>query len=161
MLGSSSNQSNGQQPPQIQPEVSRSGPVRGNDGTITASVIGHDLAIIGDGLQIVSQGRIIVEGKIFGDVLGEEILIGQDAVVSGLVNARAVTIQGSASGTIKADDVALASTARVDGEIHHQSLQIQSGAEFEGRCRRGETSDSLQPNLAEAAAQNGNSQTYT
>ncbi|MFM1814840.1 MAG: hypothetical protein RLZ98_1535 [Pseudomonadota bacterium] len=111
------------------------------------SLISKDLTIIGSGLKIVSKGTVNIEGRIVGDVIGTEILIGEEANVSGLVNAESVVVRGSVSGTIKAVNVTLAATAKVEGEVHHQSLTIEQGALFEGKSRRATDPNGVRPDL--------------
>ncbi len=152
MFTRSSDQGNDTQP-SIPANNIRSGQVMSSDGKSTASVIGRDLTIIGSGLRIVSQGKIIIEGHIVGDVLAEEILVGEDAVVSGLMNARAIVVRGTASGTLKADEISLAATASVNGEVNHRSLAIAQGAMFEGKSVHDKGTSTLQPDLQSAATQ--------
>lgn len=126
-------------------------------GTVTpsgrTSLISKDLTIIGSGLKIVSKGTVNIEGRIVGDVIGTEILIGEEANVSGLVNAESVVVRGTVSGTIKAVNVTLAATAKVDGEVQHLSLTIEQGALFEGKSRRAPDAQTLRPDLDKAAAE--------
>ncbi|MEO0728808.1 MAG: polymer-forming cytoskeletal protein [Pseudomonadota bacterium] len=117
------------------------------------SVIGRDLAILGDGLKIVSRGKIQIEGEVRGDVYGEEILIGDQGKVSGTVAATQVVVRGAVQGTVRGKDVVLASTAHVEADVHHASLSLEQGAMFEGRSRRPADVSSLLPNLDELTAE--------
>jgi cytoskeletal protein CcmA (bactofilin family) len=100
------------------------------------SVISNDLKIIGQGLKIITQGTLQVDGEVEGDVRGNEIIIGEKGKVTGTVAAERVIVRGKISGVIRGMTVALQSSARVEGDIHHMSLAIEQGAEFDGRCRR-------------------------
>src|ERR1700730_1154999 len=100
------------------------------------SVISNDLKIIGLGLKIISQGTLQIDGEVEGDVVGNEIIIGEMGQVTGTVAAERVTVRGKISGAIRSVAVSLQSSARVEGDIHQMSLIIEQGAEFEGRCRR-------------------------
>jgi cytoskeletal protein CcmA (bactofilin family) len=111
------------------------------------SVISNDLKIIGRDLKIISQGRLQVDGEVEGDVVGNEIVIGERGQVTGTVAAERVTVRGKLSGAIRSLSVALESTARVEGDIHHKSLLIQQGAEFDGRCRRPSDAAELKPDF--------------
>lgn len=100
------------------------------------SVIGNDLRIIGQGLKIVSEGTLQVDGEIEGDVGGAEVIIGERGKVTGTVAAERVIVRGTISGVIRGAVVTLQSSSHVEGDIHHMSLAIEQGAEFDGRCRR-------------------------
>ena len=111
------------------------------------SLISKDLTIIGSGLKIVSRSTVNIEGTIVGDVIGAEILIGEEAHVNGLVHAESVVVRGNVKGTIRAINVTLAATAHVDGELQHQSLTIEQGALFEGKSRRSNEANELRPDF--------------
>lgn len=116
------------------------------------SVIGRDLTIVGDGLRIVSRGKIQVEGQIRGDVLGQEIVIGNEGHVAGLVSATKIIVHGAVDGAIRGQQVELTSKARVDADIFHASLTLEQGASFEGKSRRPQDIASLIPDLERAAS---------
>jgi cytoskeletal protein CcmA (bactofilin family) len=99
-------------------------------------VISNDLRIIGQGLKIISQGTLQVDGEVEGDVIGNEIVIGEMGQVTGTVAADRVTVRGKVAGAVRAATVTLQSSARVEGDIHHMQLAIEQGAVFDGRCRR-------------------------
>ncbi len=150
-----------EQPPQPSPPPAppRPGSQHGSSGSGVVSpsggtsLISKDLTIIGSGLKIVSKGTVNIEGRIVGDVIGTEILIGEEANVSGLVNADSVVVRGGVAGTIKAVNVTLASTAKVEGEVQHLSLTIEQGALFEGKSRRAPEAEELRPDLEKAASE--------
>jgi cytoskeletal protein CcmA (bactofilin family) len=100
------------------------------------SVISNDLKIIGQGLKIISQGTLQVDGEVEGDVRGTEVIIGEKGRVTGTVAAERVIVRGTISGVIRGMTVTLQASSRVEGDIHHMSLAIEQGAEFDGRCKR-------------------------
>ena len=102
----------------------------------TKSVISNDLKIIGQGLKIISQGTLQVDGEVEGDVRGTEVIIGEKGRVTGTVAAERVIVRGTISGVIRGMTVTLQASSRVEGDIHHMSLAIEQGAEFDGRCKR-------------------------
>ena len=83
------------------------------------SVISNDLKIVGQGLKIISQGTLQVDGLVEGDVIGNEVIVGELGQVTGTVAAERVTVRGKISGAIRSLSVTLQSTARVEGDIHH------------------------------------------
>src|SRR5262245_54641694 len=119
------------------------------------SVIGRDLTILGHGLKIVCGGMLQVDGEVEGDVYGLEIVIGEDAKVTGLVNGEKVTVRGTISGSIRAPNVVLSAKANVEGDIHHQSLTIEQGAMFEGKSRRVRDPAELKPELDATVLKSG------
>jgi cytoskeletal protein CcmA (bactofilin family) len=109
----------------------RSGPVEAGK-----SVIGNDLTILGDGLKIISQGVLQIDGHIGGDVQATEIIVGEEGEVTGMVAGAKVSVYGKASGVICGKTVTLHASSQVVGDIHHMSFSIEQGAVFEGRSRR-------------------------
>ena len=121
-----------------------------DDGSSTGiSIIGRDLTIIGQGLRIISKGKIRVEGEIQGDVLGTEVIIGDVGKVTGVVSAETITVFGSIMGTIRGVRVLLEAGAKVEGDVHHQTLSVDEGAQLEGRVRRAQSAEELKPDLSE------------
>lgn len=116
----------------------------------TRSIIGNDLTIMGQGLRIITKGTLQVDGKIEGDVIGTEVIIGEHGHVTGVVWGESVTVRGQVHGTIKAMTVALQSGAQVEGDVHHRQLSVEQGAHLDGRVRRPQDESELKPDLGEA-----------
>ena len=129
------------------PAASPTKPPSVNGGSVSSSVIGRDLTIIGSGLKIVSRGLLQVDGEVQGDVIGQKIVIGPTGKVTGLVNAEEIVVQGAVFGTIKAVDVKLAASSVVEGDLYHQTFGLEQGASFEGRSRRAGSREELVPDL--------------
>lgn len=115
------------------------------DGTL--SIIGNDLTIVGQGLKIVTRGTLQVEGKIEGDVIGNEVIIGEKGQVTGVVSGQSVVVHGAVAGTVKGVNVALKSGARVDGDVLHHQLSVEQGAHLDGRVKRPADPSELSPDL--------------
>jgi len=122
-------------------------PMPPKTGSISTSVIGRDLTIIGSGLKIVSRGILQVDGEVQGDVVGHKVIIGPTGKVTGLVNAEEILVQGSVFGTIKAVDVKLSASSVVEGDLYHQTFALEQGASFEGRSRRAASREELVPDI--------------
>ena len=114
---------------------------------VTASVIGDDLAIVGEKITVISQSSLHVDGVIQGDIKGQEVVVGPNGKVIGTVTANVIRIEGTIQGALKGSSVSLMPTARVDGDILHQKLAISEGAQFDGRVRRPEDTAEVTPNL--------------
>ena len=126
------------------PPLARAGGSR-QDGTL--SIIGNDLTIVGQGLRIITRGTLQVDGKVEGDVVGNEVIIGEKGQVTGVVSGQSVVVHGAVAGTVKGVNVVLSSSARVDGDVLHHQLSVEQGAHLDGRVRRPSDPAELAPIL--------------
>ena len=113
------------------------GDARRGGAQITASVLGSDLVIKGG---IEGRGEIQLQGRAWGDVKVERLVVGDAAEIEGSVDAVVVEVRGRVAGSITARQVRLLPTARVEGDITYEQLAIELGAQFEGRCIRTKSS---------------------
>ena len=104
--------------------------LRGAVGDRETSVIGTDLAVVGD---VDCEGDVQIFGSVEGDVRGQTVIVEYEGHVEGQVVGRHVHVCGSVSGAIAATDVSIEKTASVVGNITHSSLTIEPGAYLEGR----------------------------
>ncbi len=139
----------GEQAPPQAPAPSPFEPAR----VMTGSVIGTDLAILGERITIISQKSLQIDGDIRGDVAGKAVSIGPEGSVTGTISAETVEIDGGVRGAVRARRVTLNPSAQVDGEIVHETLVISEGAQFEGRVRKPANAEELIPNLDVNAVQ--------
>jgi len=116
-----------------------------------ASVIGPELAIVGQKITLVTQAALIVAGEVTGDIHGEEITVAETGKVTGNIAARNLSVHGQVHGSLRAETVSLAATARIDGEIIQKNLVIAEGAQFDGRVRSARDPADWQPVLDLAA----------
>jgi cytoskeletal protein CcmA (bactofilin family) len=125
-------------------------PVASGDpgGTPTRSVIEASLMITG---SLESEGELLVDGAIVGEVSCAHLTVGKDATVEGNITAQEVVIRGKVVGTIRANRVILQHSARVDSEICHALLSIEEGAIFNGRARTRKLQSPTAAQDAEAA----------
>lgn len=126
-------------------------------GRSTSSVIDEWLSITGN---LETDGDVLVNGKIHGDLRCKLLIIGQSAEVEGLVVADEVVIRGTSRGVIRANRVRIEKSSRVDSEIFHRTLCVEEGAEFVGASRRSNdpinelaTSDAQVAELRKVAAE--------
>jgi cytoskeletal protein CcmA (bactofilin family) len=124
----------------------------------TESVIGDDLAILGERITVIARRRVKVNGTIEGDINGKEVIIGPQGRVVGTVTANHIEVEGAIQGALRGASVVLTSTARVDGDIYHQKLAISEGAQFDGRVRRPQDPSEITPNLDPQSFQQAASQ---
>lgn len=116
-----------------------------------ASIIGSDLSIFGEKINIVCQTKVEIGGDVRADVSGKEVVVGKAGKVSGTITAEKVDVRGRVEGAIRGKAVTLHQTAHVEGDIHHQSLAIAEGAEFDGGVRRAKDAKEVTPVLDPAA----------
>jgi len=106
---------------------------RNSNGVPTRSVIDAWLQITGN---LHSEGEVLVDGQVHGDIRCAHLTVGRDAHVAGNITAEEVVVRGKVTGLIRANRVILQDTAQVDSEIVHKKLSIEEGAVFEGSARR-------------------------
>lgn len=111
------------------------------------SIIGNDLAIMGERIVIITKGTLQVDGEVQADLHGSEVIIGEAGKVTGTIWADAIEVRGQVFGTIKGTKVQLMGKSIVEGDIHHQTLVVIEGANFDGRVRRPADVADLKPML--------------
>ena len=95
------------------------------------SLVSTDLEITGD---LKTPGEVQLDGTIEGDIACGKLMVGENACITGLVEADEVVIRGKVTGRGKAHSVQLAKTANVIGDIWHDTLVTEAGAFLEGHC---------------------------
>ena len=99
----------------------------------SSSVVSSDTIIKG---KIDFKGELLIEGKVSGDILGDNLTLGPSAKVDGKIIVKAITVQGSFTGFIRSDIVKLDSGSTVKGDIEHSEISIETGANFNGKVIR-------------------------
>lgn len=98
------------------------------------------LNIIGSGTKVhgdlVSDGDIRVDGIIEGHVtVKQRLVLGEQAVITGDIEARDATIAGLLKGNIRVElTLLLKASSKIEGDIVTDKIIIESGAQFNGRC---------------------------
>jgi cytoskeletal protein CcmA (bactofilin family) len=111
------------------------------------SIIGNDLAIMGERIVIITKGALQIDGEVEADLHCAEVIIGEAGKVTGTIWADVVEVRGRVYGTIKGTTVHLMGKSTVEGDIHHQNLAVVEGASFDGRVRRPKDLADLKPTL--------------
>jgi len=96
--------------------------------TISHSIISADMKITGD---LQSDGGIIIEGQVKGNVVGETVKIASGATVLGDVSARDLIIDGSLTGTVRTGTLKIGPKAVFEGELQCDHFEIAKGAQIE------------------------------
>jgi len=101
--------------------------------TPVPSIISFGTKIKGN---ILSGDVVHIDGNIEGNIVCEELIIGNRGHVLGQVHVKNLSIYGALQGSAEAENVMIAKTARVLGDIFHQTIAIEPGSFIEGRCVR-------------------------
>ena len=104
-----------------------------NNYTNSSSVISSDTVIKG---KIDFKGELLIEGKVSGDILGDNLTLGPSAKVDGKIIVKVITVQGTFTGFIRSDSVKLDAGSTVNGDIEHSEISIETGANFNGKVIR-------------------------
>lgn len=85
------------------------------------------------------EGTVQIDGRIEGEVHSRGTLIlGEQAVVKGLVTADTLICSGKIKGTVTANEkVELRKPALLVGEARTPSITVEDGAHLQGRCDMG------------------------
>ncbi len=97
------------------------------------SIIGPELTVTGD---LISDGEILVDGRIEGHIKTHALTIGEGGTIKGVVTAGEVLVAGTMDGKIRAKTVSLASTGRIQGYAWQDNLAGSGHARSSGRARR-------------------------
>ena len=102
--------------------------------------------------KVKSNGNIRVEGQIEGDIESRgSVVIGGNGEVNGQISAELISIAGSVTGTVKAKNkLTLEEKGNLKGDIFTKSLIVKEGAQFDGKCKMG---DSFSSHTAEVSKQ--------
>lgn len=102
-------------------------------GKAPPTIISADLTVTG---SLTSDGEVLVDGTVEGDVTSANLSISQNGTIVGSVRAGHALIRGRVDGQIRALEVTLTGTAQVTGDVYHDRLTIEPGAQIDGHCRR-------------------------
>lgn len=125
-------------PPLSSPRASQRRPAAG-----VVSVIGPDLAITGN---LETTGEVRIEGDVQGDVHAGRIVVGAQGRVVGDLLADEIVIGGVVQGSIRGNSLTFQGASHIEGDVYHRKLAIEQGAYFEGKSRRSDDPMGLQRN---------------
>jgi cytoskeletal protein CcmA (bactofilin family) len=101
---------------------------------------GTEESRIGKGTRVSGKlhfrGTVRIEGEAEGEIVGDEIVIAEGAVVSAKITATRLTIAGTVSGEIVVRQrLEALPTARLRCTLNTPSLVLNEGATFDGDCK--------------------------
>lgn len=90
--------------------------------------------------DLTTNSSLRIDGKIDGNVVcNGKLVLGQDGLISGNINATEVELDGTVEGHIVAEVLlTLHQTAIVKGDIRTGRLVIEDGAQIEGNIQTGD-----------------------
>lgn len=103
----------------------------GSENVPVPSIISNNTKIVGD---ISSSGILHIDGRVEGDILCEELVIGIKGTIIGSITANNLQIYGVLQGKAKVDSLFIAKTAKLIGDASHSSIAIEPGAYIDGHC---------------------------
>lgn len=85
------------------------------------------------------QGAVRIDGNFHGEVVSDgTLVVGQEAVVEGLVKVGQLVLSGAIQGEVEAKNkVVLHKTANLQGNIRTPVLVVEEGAVLEGQLLMG------------------------
>lgn len=99
--------------------------------SIVPCIISAGTKIVGN----VTDGDIIhIDGRIEGDIICKELVIGAKGEVLGNVEAKSVELYGALNGTLKAENLFIAGSAKFVGDSVYKTIAIEPGAVLVGKC---------------------------
>lgn len=99
------------------------------------SILHNTVTILGEDLELVSEGRLVVNCALRADVKAEDLLVADQSRIEGTVVSGTLSVSGEVEGPVLGERVHLHSSARVIGDMKCQSLTMDAGAYFDGRLR--------------------------
>lgn len=111
--------------------------------------IGEIKAFLGEGTEfkgiLCFQGTVRIDGRLEGEVIGDELLIvGEGGVLRAKVQVGSLISNGRIEGSIRAKKrVELLASSTVVGEINTPCLVVMEGATLNGTCDMGALGEAL------------------
>jgi cytoskeletal protein CcmA (bactofilin family) len=86
--------------------------------------------------KISATGTVRIDGKYTGDIFtDEDVLIGENGVLNGNINARNVSISGKVDGNVFCKGLLeIFPSGHLDGDIEVSKISISDGAIYKGNC---------------------------
>tara|TARA_B100001123_G_scaffold313913_1_gene351166 strand:- start:182 stop:499 length:318 start_codon:yes stop_codon:yes gene_type:complete len=91
------------------------------------SVLLSDVSVEGD---LVEKDKIIIDGKINGDIKANEIDTYSNSNIKGNIKSKSTSLGGKLKGNVSSDKINIKKTADVDGVLNQKTLSIEDGAKL-------------------------------
>jgi len=111
---------------------SDSKPSDNNPSTAISSIIGQDMAIIGD---ISFKNKIQLDGNLQGNLSGTFLVLSESGKVTGDVAAETMVCYGKVDGNVKVGKLFLKKTGVINGRVETSDLSVESGGILNGEIK--------------------------
>lgn len=118
--------------------------------TPVPSIISYDTKIKGD---IWGGDTIHIDGKIEGNIMCNEVIIGTRGYILGDIKAKSLSVYGTINGKIDTDELFVANNARLIGNAYYNQIALEPGAYVEGNCIPRSRQNKQQPEMAKPTAE--------
>lgn len=98
-----------------------------------ASLIDADMRITG---TVISSGDIVLAGQLDGEIKCRTLVVEDEAVLTGTVNATETIVSGNLNGEVTSDVLRIKGTGVFDGAIKAKSVEVEKGASVKARFRK-------------------------
>ena len=85
---------------------------------------------------MTTDGLLEIEGKIEGNIKGNEITIRESGFVNGNIISNISNIKGNFQGTIKSQRINVSGKANIKGTLEYVSLCVEDGSSIDGDLKR-------------------------
>jgi len=94
-------------------------------GQEKTSILLSDVSIEGD---LVEKDKIIIDGKINGDIKANEIDTHLNSNIKGNIKSKNASLGGKLKGNVSSDTIKIKKTGDIDGVLNQKTLSIEEGA---------------------------------
>jgi cytoskeletal protein CcmA (bactofilin family) len=103
-----------------------------NASTAISSIIGQDMAIIGD---LTFKSKIQLDGNLQGNLSGTFLVLSESGKIIGDVVAESMVCYGKVDGNVKAGKLFLKKTGVINGRVETSDLSVESGGILNGEIK--------------------------
>ncbi len=88
---------------------------------------------------VTFDGTVRIDGRVEGEVqTSGAVIVGESAIIKGIISAGSVVVSGRVKGTITAlQKVEIQKSGILIGDVHSPALAIEDGAHFHGTSNMG------------------------
>jgi len=89
------------------------------------SILLSDVSVEG---ELVEKDKIIIDAKINGNVVAEEIETHSNSNIKGNINSKVASLGGKLEGNVSSERINIKKTASIEGVLNQKTLSIEEGA---------------------------------
>ena len=98
-----------------------------------ASLIDTDMRITG---SVTSVGDIILAGSVDGEIKCRNLIVEDQATLTGTIEAEETVVSGQVNGEVNADTLRITNTGVFDGVIKTKGIEVENGAHVTAKFRK-------------------------